>query len=335
VVILRTGLMTSVGGDAPSSCAAIRSKLTNPVPSEFMDSTGAWITVHRVCVEGIENGLSKLAGMAAAVAEEALRDVARAEWTEIPVLLCVAEAARPGRLDHLDERLLRRIEEMLEATFASQSAVIAQGRVGVAVALAQARKMLETRVAHRVLIVAVDSLLCWLTLLHYDRCDRLLRQDNSNGFLPGEGAGALLVSEAGEQKGLLCTGIGFAREQAHIDSEQPLRADGLARAIGAALSEAGRAMEDFDFRITDLSGEQYYFKEAALALARTLHRPKAEFDLWHPAECIGEAGSLAGAAMIALADAACRKGYAKGTNIIGHLSNDAGERAALTLQFRS
>src|SRR6516225_6515642 len=73
VVILRTGLMTSVGGDAPSSCAAIRSKLTNPVPSEFMDSTGAWITVHRVCVAGIENGLSKLTGMAAAVAEEALR----------------------------------------------------------------------------------------------------------------------------------------------------------------------------------------------------------------------------------------------------------------------
>ena len=34
------------------------------------------------------------------------------------------------------------------------------------------------------------------------------------------------------------------------------------------------AMHDFDYRITDLSGEQYYFKEAALALSRTLRQSK-------------------------------------------------------------
>ena len=38
---------------------------------------------------------------------------------------------------------------------------------------------------------------------------------------------------------------------------------------------------------------------------------------------------------IALADAAARKGYAKGANALVHMSNDAGHRAALSLQFRS
>src|SRR5262245_10273041 len=170
--------------------------------------------------------------------------------------------------------------------------------------------------------------------MHYDRADRLLREDNSNGFMPGEGAGALLVGDSSGQAELLCTGIGFGLEGAHIDSEEPLRAEGLTVAIRSALTEAGRTMRDFDFRITDISGEQYYFKEAALALARTLHEPKEEFDIWHPAECTGEAGALAGAAIIGLADAACRKGFTKGRNIVAHMSNDGGPRAAVLLQYR-
>jgi 3-oxoacyl-[acyl-carrier-protein] synthase-1 len=39
----------------------------------------------------------------------------------------------------------------------------------------------------------------------------------------------------------------------------------------------------YGFRITDVSGERYYFKEAALALSRTL-RSEGEIDLWHPAK---------------------------------------------------
>jgi len=170
--------------------------------------------------------------------------------------------------------------------------------------------------------------------MHFDRTDRLLREDNSNEFMPGEGAGALLVGDPSGKMELLCTGVGFGSEAAHIHSEEPLRADGLVMAIRSALTEAGRVMHDFDYRITDLSGEQYYFKEAALALSRTLHEPKEEFDVWHPAECTGEAGALAGASIICLADAACRKAFTMGPNIVAHMSNDGGERAAVLLQFR-
>jgi 3-oxoacyl-[acyl-carrier-protein] synthase I len=88
-------------------------------------------------------------------------------------------------------------------------------------------------------------------------------------------------------------------------------------------------MFDVDYRIADLSGEHYYFKEASLALARTLHRRKEDMDLWHPAECIGEAGSVIGPAMIAVASAAARKTYAPGPNVLIHAANDAGERIAI------
>jgi 3-oxoacyl-[acyl-carrier-protein] synthase I len=186
-----------------------------------------------------------------------------------------------------------------------------------------------------VLIAATDSFVSWPTLSHYEREGRLLTARNSNGFMPGEGAGALLVGKSdGSASELLCSGIGFAREAAHLDSGEPLRAEGLSQAIKAALADAGCEMHHMDFRITDLSGEQYYFKEAALALSRTLRQRKEEFDIWHPAESTGEQGAVAGAAVIALADAACRKAYSKGPNILAHMANDSGQRAALALRFR-
>ena len=334
LAILKTGLMTAVGSDAPSCGAAFRSKLTNPTPTRFMDSTGTWIMAHQVELADEKLGLSKLARMAATVIDEVLSEVPKGEWADMALLLCVAEPERPGRLDGLDDRLFKQIQALLDTRFSAQSAIVAQGRVGVAVALTQARTLIQTGAVRRVVIVGVDSLLSWQTLMHYDRVDRLLREDNSNGFMPGEGAGALLVGDPSGKDELLCTGIGFGREAAHIDSEEPLRAEGLATAIRFALTEAGRTMHDFDYRITDLSGEQYYFKEAALALSRTLRQPKEEFDIWHPAECTGEAGALAGAAVIGLADAACRKGFTKGHNIVAHMSNDGGQRAAVLLQFR-
>jgi 3-oxoacyl-[acyl-carrier-protein] synthase-1 len=39
--------------------------------------------------------------------------------------------------------------------------------------------------------------------------------------------------------------------------------------------------------------------------------------------------------VIATAREACLKGYAPGPNVLTHWANDAGQRAAVTLEFRS
>lgn len=335
IAIKSTGLVTSVGLSAPAACAAIRAKISNPTETRFIDSGGEWIMAHQVPLEKPWRGRAKLTKMAAMAIAECLEGIPREHWASIPLLLCVAERERPGRLDGLDDQLFLEIQQELEARFGSQSGVIPHGRVSVAIALAQARKLIQEGNLPYVLISATDSLLTWPTLSVYERNDRLLTAGNSNGFIPGEGAGALLVGRPAGKAELLCTGIGFGKEKAHIDSEEPLRADGLSIAIKGALGDAGCQMHQLDFRITDLSGEQYYFKEAALALGRILRQRKEEFDLWHPAESIGESGAAAGTAPFAVAEAACRKAYALGTHILTHMANDAGQRAATVLHFRS
>ena len=336
IAILGIGLVTSLGLTAAASCCAFRAKITNPFETRFIDSSGAWIMAHQVNLDRPWSGLTKLAKMAALAIEEALQNLNENQWHRLPLLLCVAEAERPGRLAGLDDQLLTQIQNELGVSFAPASAVVPQGRVGVAMALAQSRTLLGSTKFHGVLIVSTDSLLSWPTLSHYEREDRLLTESNSNGFMPGEGAGALWVGvDDGISPQLLCTGIGFGREQAHIDSGEPLRADGLTQAIKAGLADAGRQLHDMDFRITDNSGEQYYFKEASLALSRTLRQRKETFDIWHPAECTGEAGATSGVAVIAAASEACLKDYAPGRNILNHWANDSGQRAAVTLEYRA
>lgn len=334
LAILGSGLVTSVGLTAAACCGAFRAKIANPFQTRFIDSAGAWILAHQVTLERPSSGLPKLAQMATLAIEEAMQDVPIDQWPRVPLLLCVAEADRPGRMVGLDDQLLAAIQDQLGVFFASESALVPQGRVGVAVALAKARELLASSRVPGVLIAGVDSLLSWPTLSHYEREDRLLTEANSNGFMPGEGAGALWVGVgASRAPRMFCTGIGFGREPAPIGSGEPLRADGLTQAIKASLGDAGCQLHEMDFRVTDNSGEAYYFKESSLALTRTLRQGKEAFDLWHPAECTGETGAACGVAVIAAADDACRKGYAPGARVLTHWGNDAGQRAAATLEF--
>lgn len=343
------GLVTAVGLSAPASCAAFRAKISNPSETRFIDGAGQWIMAHQVALEQPWRGLTKLARMAALAIEEALQDLPRAQWARLPMVLCVAEPDRPGRLEGLDEKLASMIQDLLGVQFdKARLAIVAHGRVGVAVALHGARRWLApeaqsaagSKSAEGVLVVATDSLVNWPTLGPFEREGRLLTERNSNGFLPGEAAGAVLLGRpggtaaSGKPGELVIAGLGFAREAAHIASDEPLRGDGLATALRGALEEAGLAIHDMDYRITDVAGEHYYFKEAALALSRTLRQRKEDFDLWHPAECTGEVGAASGMLMLAQAEAACAKGYTLGPRVLAHWANDNGHRAAAALQWQ-
>ena len=127
-------------------------------------------------------------------------------------------------------------------------------------------------------------------------------------------------------------GLGFAREPAPLDLGRPLRADGLVQAIRAALGDAEVRLGDCDHRIGDMNGEQYRFKEAALAITRVLRERKVLFSLWHPADCIGEVGAATLPAMLAMLYFGALKDYLPGPLFLGHVGNDDDKRAAFVTQ---
>lgn len=329
LAVLRAGLVTSVGLTAPASCAAIRAKVSNPTETRCVDSSDDWIMAHQVLTDRPCSGLKKLTEMAVLAIEECVPRDARADWSQLPVLLCTAEQDRPGRFASTDDEMFNRIATVAGVSFHSESDLICQGRTSVAVALMRSRNFIYRRNFPRVLIVATDSLVTRRTLAHYEQEARLLTVTNSNGFIAGEGACAFLVGKPTGRRELICAGIGFGVETAHIDSGLPLRGDGLAHAHKAALAESERSMDDVDLRISDLSGEHYYFREAHLAYTRLARKQKDNPELWHPAECVGAGGAALGGVCLAVASAAVEGGYAPGHTALLHFSDDDGRRASV------
>jgi 3-oxoacyl-[acyl-carrier-protein] synthase-1 len=105
----------------------------------------------------------------------------------------------------------------------------------------------------------------------------------------------------------------------------------MVQAFKSALADANKTMGDVDYRITDSNGEQYWFKEAALAVTRLLRARKEQFEIWHAADCIGEVGAAAGISALGICLAANRKDYAPGPAALCHLSGENKERVAMIL----
>ena len=203
----------------------------------------------------------------------------------------------------------------------------------VSQALESAQRIIAQGTVRFAVVAGVDSFLHGPTLAAYHQRRQLVTLKNADGFLPGEAAAAVAVGAARSRTDTLrCLGTGWGNEPAIQDSDVPLRADGLADAYRQALSNAGVGFEHVDYRITDLSGDQYAFRESSLALLRTMRVRKEELDIWHPADCVGRVGAAIVPLMLGVALAAAQRGYAPGPGLLLHASDESGRRAALVMR---
>lgn len=336
LAITATGMVTGVGLNTASTCAAIRAAIDNFQETRFMDSGGEWILGCEVALEEPWRGTRKLAKMLAQAVKECVQQ-ASADISSTPLLLCLAESERPGRPDRLANRVFFETQEELDLRFHPDSTCIEHGRVGGLVALQHARRMLYEGAHSQVIVAGVDSLLNAASLRVYEERHRLLTSRNSDGFIPGEGAGAILIEAAsrGHSDALQCFGLGFGVEQATLESDSPLRADGLTNALKQAFQESDTHMDNMDFRIVDVAGEQYWFKESALVIGRFLRIHKQQFPLLHLTDCIGETGAAIGPLSIAYLKTAFEKDFAPGPNALQHISNDDGKRGGAVFRYCS
>jgi 3-oxoacyl-[acyl-carrier-protein] synthase-1 len=325
-------MVTGVGFSAPATCAAIRVGITGFVETKFMFA-GEWLYGCPVPFEVLWRGREKLLQMVAPAIKECLEGIQNFSAGEVPLILCVAETDRPGRFDELDQSFLDEVQKRIGMRFHESSEIVAEGRIGGTQAVARASKLIGEGRPYCI-VAGVDTFLIADTLAHFNEKRRLLTDDNSDGFIPGEAAGAVLLGptkQTSEQQ-MVCLGFGRGFEKANVYSEEPLRADGLSEAIQAALADSGKIFKELDYRITDISGEEYAFREASLALSRSMRILKPEFDIWHPADCIGEVGAAIAPCVLGVALAAARKDYAPGRGVLCHFSGDPGDRAALIVQ---
>ena len=322
-------LVCAVGYSAASASAALQAGIPAFAETVYRDGNGEPII--GAAVEAVEphvRGSERLLGLVRlALGEFESEFGGRLPRGRMPLLLCSSETERPGaRLSDIVGRL------RFPAGSSSgnrRPTHVANGATSVFQAIRMARAHLAEPGTEVCLILAADSLIDARVLHWLDRTHRLKTSDRTDGIIPGEAACLAVVSrEPLSDDRVSVRGLGVTTESATVLNEEPFRADGMTAALRAALQEAGLAMHEVDFRLSDVGGESYAFEELVLAQTRLMRKVRSSQPLWHPADCMGDCGAAAGLTQLAWAGQAFQRGYAPGPVAALHASSAFGQRAA-------
>ena len=334
------GLVCALGFSAAAACAALRSGVANFSELRYWDKNR--LPVIGATVQGVSADLQfgpRLIEILTIALRDSLAGMPHQRTERVPLLLGMAEPERPGSASDWSASMIARVQERLGVGFHPKlSRVLPLGHTAGFEALGVARGLLQSTDIPGCIVCGVDSYINASALFWLDRHWRLKRENHTDGVIPGEAAASGYVqrrTHAAAGRRVDVVGLGFAHEDAPALSEKPLLALGLAAAGRHAMLEAGWGFHDVEFRLSDLTGENYGFRELALVegrLASVVRRQPQP--LWHPADSLGDTGAAAGLVQLVWASEAWARGYAPGERAACFTSAIAGGRAVTLLRSR-
>jgi 3-oxoacyl-[acyl-carrier-protein] synthase I len=334
------GMVCSVGLSASSACAAMRAGIAKFDDLPYNDKAGN--PVVGAFVPGIDFTLPRgrrLVEMLILALADCLDNSSATPWHKVPMLVGLAETGRPAGGAGLAERIVAQVQDAMGLKFhPTLSRGIARGHTAGFEALRAAEEILSNTDVPGCLVCGVDSYINASSLLWLRHQWRLKSEEHSDGVIPGEGASIVFVERkpsAKSQSPVAVSGLGFGQEKATVTSEEPLSSIGLAAAARAALAEARVQMHEVDFRLSDVTGEYYGFKEQSLALSRLLRVRRETLPLWHNSDCIGDTGAAAGLGLVIRACHSFQGSYAPGRRAACYTSAVGGDRAVAVVELRS
>ena len=282
-------------------------------------------------------GVSRLQSLLVPAIEQALEPIAKTGLPALRVGLALAlPNARPGIAADLSASLMAQLGQRFSAIFRA-AAVFPAGHAGGLLALDAAIKKLEEGEFDAFVVAGVDSYTEPETLEWLEACEQLHGAgplNNAWGFVPGEGAGAVLVAKQAVAQRLqvaplanvFAVGIGF--ESKRIKTETICIGEGLSQSFRAGLMPLGAGGRVSDV-YCDMNGEPYRADEFGFAGLRTKDSFESLSDFIAPADCWGDVAAAGAALHIGLAAIAGAKGYSRGKVAFVWASSETGERAAV------
>ena len=347
-LILAVGMMTSIGIGATQTAASVRAgisrfKETSIYDKRFQPFVMATIPDDQLppiessleTVVGLTSRQARMLRLAAPAIQEVLGGIQNPE--QIPVFIGTPEPLA-GRPDPAGVSFLEHLSVQSNIKFnIKQSRMFPTGRASGILALREGLEYLKAGKSRLVIVGGVDTYLDLYLLGTLDMEERILAQGVMDGFVPGEGAGFMLLG-APEQmkqtdlKGIARIGaVGNGCEKGHRYSQEVYRGDGLAEAFQALFASAPASCGKIRTVFAGLNGENYGAKEWGVAYMRSKERFEEDFKLQHPVDCFGDTGAALGPLMICLAAIGIHKGYVNAPCLVW-CSSDREDRAAAIIQ---
>jgi len=315
VEIIAMGVLTPVGANAKMTAASvvagisafqasrICNKQYNPMTMALVPDDALPALEKSLAAETLTGRQQRMLRLAT----PALQQVTENTDQPLPLMLCGPEKL-PGRRSVISDKFLRQL--MVQSKVAldlENSYVFPDGRAAGLYALEAAMQMLEQGGHQRVLVGGVDSYMDLHLLTSLDNDDRVLAEGVMDGFVPGEGAGFLLLQTAGAKSGIKIYPPGIVDEPGNRYSAEPYLGDGLAGAVTEALSCAGS--EQVNTVFSSFNGEHFAAREWSVAALRSQQNLSAEASLIHPADCYGDLGAATVPVLMMLASIGMMQGY--------------------------
>ena len=341
------GMVTPVGGSVEQTCASLRASISRVAASEDLkvrNQKGHKSPVVCGFIAGVTDGqrrFLRLFRMASLATKEALAHAAIAAdgLRNCGLYLGLAEQDRPG----LDTRAANDLPQYLghslgAAGLEGRSEVFTCGHASIFYAVRKALIDLESGKCRQALVGCVDTYLDELTLTWLFKTNRLKTAETHKGFFPGEGAAFFVLEDESEAKrrkvDLIARigGIAIAIEPNTIYSEKPCKGEGLTTCVNQTLASVQGGFSKPGLTLSDLNGERYRALEWGLVVSRVPLPLESGANVWHPADCMGDAGSATGAINVCVATVAMRKGYANSPSALVWGSSDYGDRGSCIVQ---
>jgi len=342
-VIVGIGMMTSVGLSAQETAASVRAGVTRHTESALCDKSFEPFILARVLEDGmppLTDEVDALPGLAhrevrmLRLATRPLIEAMGAADTSAPVPLMLAlpatETTRPLDPYAFLKNLGMQTEGIIDE---DKSTLITDGRAGGLLAVGKAAELIQSGQSTICLAGGVDSYMPPYILGQLDQEGRIQSANTLDGFIPGEGAGFILLADraAAERAGLQPLATIFAPasglEEGHIYSDAAYQGEGLAGAMTEFLEQRNGRPPIAEV-YSSMNGENHWAKEWGVSYLRNSSSFTEEYGMRHPADCFGDTGAACGPLMIALATVGINAGYRQSPCLV-YCSSDRGTRSVL------
>ncbi len=329
--VIGTGMVSAVGLNRAQSVASFLAGVSGfsdmVAPDILMDTQ----TVARVPADWrLRAGAAEwLINLATRAAREAMEEAAAEPSTSI-LICCAPECERdhPCWTELSRQAFLEEIQHRLKGPFAPGSRLIEGGPAALIGALPRIASELIAGNADHAVLVGVDSMTNASDLARFRSLDRLLGQ-TSQGLIPGEGAGALVLS-ARRTSNIVLLNAAFDQEDNPVTGVRQSQGHGMLRALKSVCS--GSVSEDkIDFIVSNSNGERYSAMEALIYRSRFYRSHRDTLPVAFPAMSFGDTGCASGAISLVIAADAIGRGIAPGSKVMIEVASDFGQRAAVYL----